>query len=66
LYGITKEQLGQDCCQICGGYQRLSIDHDHNTGKVRGLLCSPCNIGLGGFKDNPHSLTKAIEYLKNI
>ena len=65
LYGITKEQLGQTCCQICGGFQRLSIDHDHVTGKVRGLLCSPCNIGLGGFKDNPESLLKAVEYLKN-
>lgn len=63
LYGVTKEQLGQTCCQICGGTQRLSIDHDHNTGQVRGLLCSPCNTGLGGFKDNPLSLLKAIEYL---
>jgi hypothetical protein len=42
----------------------LSIDHCHNTGKVRGLLCDHCNKGLGLFKDNIDYLNKAIEYLK--
>ena len=63
LYGITKKQLGQISCQICGGKQRLSIDHDHKTGLVRGLLCSPCNAGLGFFKDNIKTMENAIKYL---
>ena len=43
----------------------LSIDHCHNTDKVRGLLCNWCNTGLGQFKDNIDTMMKAIEYLKN-
>ena len=53
------------CCEICGIYcgPKIQIDHDHETGYVRGLLCGTCNIGLGQFKDNPELLAKAIEYL---
>jgi len=53
-------------CAICGGTgrKRLAIDHDHDTGDVRGLLCSQCNLGLGNFKDSPKVLRKAIKYLK--
>ncbi|SRR6266478_3293906 len=54
-------------CAICGSEdigRRLDIDHDHETGQVRGLLCSNCNIGLGKFKDNPELLRKAIVYLQ--
>ena len=43
--------------------KRLSVDHSHSTGKTRGLLCQPCNLGLGLFKDNPEHLKAAIEYL---
>lgn len=52
-------------CGICGGIDpiSLSVDHDHKTGKVRGLLCNNCNNGLGRFKDSPELLAKAIEYL---
>jgi len=43
---------------------RLCVDHCHKTGKVRGLICNSCNIGLGVFKDNVEVLQRAIEYLK--
>ena len=42
----------------------LYIDHCHKTGKVRGLLCSLCNNGLGNFRDSDELLNKAVEYLK--
>jgi hypothetical protein len=57
------------CCDICGEgisdgrFTRLSIDHDHETGKFRGMLCNSCNNGLGRFKDNPKLLRLAADYL---
>jgi len=53
-------------CKICGNtfIKTPHIDHDHVTGKVRGLLCGDCNRGLGGFKDNLKSLLSAIKYIK--
>jgi len=57
-------------CAICGsessGHKsknRLSVDHCHSTGKVRGLLCSHCNSALGHFKDSPILISKALDYL---
>lgn len=56
-------------CAICGtkdpgdNRSRLCVDHCHDTGKVRGLLCARCNIALGGFKDSTKLLAKAILYL---
>jgi hypothetical protein len=57
-------------CAICGdaakeknGILVLCIDHDHSSGKVRGLLCETCNYGVGHFKDDTNLLTKAISYL---
>lgn len=57
-----------ECCAICHKHQsefkiKLAVDHDHNNGKVRGLLCSNCNNGLGRFKDNKDLLSEAIKYL---
>ena len=56
-------------CAICGRHREefnkeLVVDHDHETGKVRGLLCYGCNNGIGTLQDDPDVLRKAIEYLE--
>lgn len=52
------------CCALCGLRTRaLVIDHCHDSGRVRGLLCKNCNVALGHFKDEPAVLRKAIKYL---
>jgi len=60
---LWKKQKG--CCAICGvkSERQLLVDHDHKTGKIRGLLCRDCNVGLGYFRDSKESLKKAIKYL---
>lgn len=55
-------------CKICGAHQSglkevLCVDHCHSTRRIRGLLCSECNTGLGKFKDSTELLNKAIMYL---
>ena len=60
-------------CGICGStenniskdYNTFSVDHDHQTGVVRGLLCNQCNRGLGMLGDTIESLENALDYLKN-
>lgn len=76
-YGITSEQYWDiyeaqgGRCYICQrakgtGRKRLAVDHDHETGEVRGLLCKPCNRDvLGHLRDSPDALRRAIEYLSN-
>lgn len=61
--------LQDGCCAICGttscsSGKNFAVDHDHQTGKVRGLLCKFCNTALGQFKDDTDVLRKAIEYLE--
>lgn len=60
-------------CKICGReillfgeskHRTAHVDHDHSTGKVRGLLCQECNTGFGKFRDNTEYLANAIKYLK--
>jgi len=77
-YGITQadyERMLQEqggVCGICGGQPditrhgitRLAIDHDHATGKIRGLLCNNCNAGMGIIGDTVEHLERAAEYLK--
>jgi hypothetical protein len=54
-------------CAICGtkstNGRRLSVDHDHSTGAIRGLLCQACNSGIGQLKDDPDVVIKAYNYL---
>lgn len=76
-YGITLEQYNemlvkQDSkCLGCGIHQselktRLAVDHDHKTGKIRGLLCANnCNVALGLLKDSPQILDNLASYLRN-
>lgn len=52
-------------CFLCKKYSKLVIDHDHETGKVRKLLCHPCNRGLGFFEDNSETLLAASQYIKD-
>lgn len=65
---LYSEQGGK--CAICGepgasrGKGCLCVDHDHTTGKIRGLLCASCNSGVGFFKESPERLHSAIEYIK--
>lgn len=54
-------------CLICGrtaNKRLLSVDHDHKTGQIRGLLCTTCNIGIGHLRDDPILLDKAAMYLR--
>ena len=69
-YEKTFETQGKKCA-ICGrgdsgrnNSKRLCVDHNHITGKVRGLLCHPCNSGIGKLKDSLTLLHAAIHYLQ--
>lgn len=79
-YGISLDQYNEmlvacnNACTICkqaetaisrfGTPKRLTIDHCHDTGQIRGILCEKCNRGLGYFKNSIESLLSAAEYLK--
>jgi hypothetical protein len=62
---VTKQN---GVCAICRRVnksgKRLSVDHNHSTGKVRGLLCVTCNFALGYMLDNPALLRSAADYLE--
>jgi hypothetical protein len=77
-YGITREEYLErlarqgGACAICrepetvirrGKPVLLAVDHDHATGRVRALLCSSCNRGIGMFKEQPQLLRAAVAYL---
>jgi len=70
-YGITTPERNKlkesqhHKCGICNEplTEKPHVDHCHTTGKIRGILCQNCNIGLGSFKDNIKALNNAINYL---
>lgn len=80
-FGITLEDYDRmlasqnGCCAICGiaemhvnhprARRNFYVDHDHKTGKVRGLLCQNCNFGIGHFRDSSELLRTAAAYLDN-
>lgn len=71
-YGITKDQFfdllekQNNGCAICSKPVGISsaVDHDHDTGKVRGILCDPCNTSLGIFGDNLQGIMNVVSYLE--
>lgn len=72
-YGLTVEQVDEMAlagCSICGTtewtgrHNRPHVDHDHQTGRVRGILCNACNVMLGYAKDDPTILEAAAAYLR--
>lgn len=79
IYGLSKEEYfalldkHNHQCAICGEKEKislkgtmwnLSIDHCHTTGKIRGLLCAQCNVGLAKFRENIIYFKNAVNYLK--
>jgi hypothetical protein len=71
-YNMTQEEFDiylesqQGKCAICSNYltNKFTVDHNHQTGKVRGLLCYKCNTGIGHLQDSVDILSEAIKYLK--
>jgi hypothetical protein len=67
-YGITRQErsamlVAQDgLCALCYEQPATEVDHDHNSGRVRGMLCKPCNVALGRF-DSPEGVTNMVQYL---
>ncbi len=51
-------------CEICGAFGKICFDHNHDTGKFRGWICSRCNITIGLVKDNKELLQAMIKYLE--
>lgn len=67
-YGLSLEEaikMKSAGCAVCGGTNGLTIDHDHQTGLVRGCLCYSCNAALGMLKEDTELMRKLITYKEN-
>ena len=66
-YGLNPEQAAEVRsyaeCEVCGSTKKLSIDHDHATGHVRGLLCGNCNSAIGMVNDDVPRMLSLAEYI---
>ena len=65
-HGSTEKQYYLDAangCQVCGSFKKLCIDHDHNTGLYRGVLCWKCNIAIGHLREDGALCLRAANYL---
>lgn len=68
-HGITEEEYDAmveaqgESCALCQDRPIEVIDHCHATGRVRGLLCRPCNTGLGNLGDTPEAVARALTYI---
>ena len=72
MYGISPQAYTEmlysqgGACAICGEVKtKYVVDHNHKNGKVRGILCHACNVGIGNLKDSSEILEKAAEYIKS-
>ena len=69
-YGISDAEVArlieaqEGLCAVCRQAPATQVDHDHSTGKIRGILCLHCNAGMGAFEDDPSIILRAIEYLE--
>ena len=65
-YNLTEEEYKAlpKACEVCGSIENLCIDHDHITGKVRGILCSKCNSALGLLGDSKEVILKLASYIE--
>ena len=64
-YNIEHTDLQSNYCAICGTRAKyLVLDHDHNTGKLRKMICRSCNLGIGNLNDSADICYKAAEYLR--
>jgi len=61
---IAQNGLCAICRRMCNKHTRLSVDHDHKNGQVRGLLCHRCNTAIGMLEDNEDIIWNLLEYLK--
>jgi len=69
-HGMTDEErltfIGNRVCECCGGDSRLAVDHCHTTGALRGVLCQPCNLGIGQLGDDLTGVLRAVAYLTKV
>ena len=81
-YGMTLDELRSiidahdENCDLCGKpdtthrkrtwTRQLTLDHDHETGRFRGLLCSPCNLALGNANNDPALLRRMADYIEGV
>jgi hypothetical protein len=69
-YGLSEAEVDEmikaqgGLCALCQERTPQHVDHDHVTGRIRGVLCSCCNQGLGNFRDRADTLRRAISYLE--